>query len=98
MRFRIAILGGVRWTDHSAVRRLIKSFAPSTLVLLDDEPFDVNSAARRECRCSTVASSTFNLPTSTGRMAVEARKLRDDSLLELANRVVVFGDLPPDRE
>lgn len=95
---RIAIVGGVHWTDHTAVRRLIKTLLPGTLVLLDDDPFDTNSAARRECRCSNLVSATFNLPTSTGRKAVEARAQRDEQLFKFATRVVVFGDLSPDRE
>jgi hypothetical protein len=95
---RVAILGGMRWTDHNAVRRVIKTLMPGTLVLLDDDPFDTNSAARRECRCSHLVSVTFNLPSSTGRKAVEARMQRDDQLFKLATRVVVFGDLSPDRE
>ena len=95
---RVAILGGMRWTDHTSVRRLIKTMMPGTLVLLDDDPFDTNAAARRECRCSNLVSATFNLPTSTGRKAVEVRAQRDEALFTLATRVVVFGDLSPDRE
>jgi hypothetical protein len=95
---RVAIVGGMLWTDHASVRRLIKALPAGTRVLLDDDPFDTNSAARRECRCSNLVSATFNLPTSTARKAVEARAQRDEALFELATRVVVFGNLSPDRE
>lgn len=98
MRERVAILGGVGWTNHSLVRRCVRALPPDAVVLLDDDPFDANVAALRECRCAVHVAVVHRLPTNAGRKAIEARKLRDLVLLETATRVVVFGELSPDRE
>lgn len=95
---RIAVLGGLEYTNHSAVRRFIKLLAADTVVLLDDDPFDVHVAALRECRCSSLVAVVHRLPSNAGKKAVEARRQRDLVLLESASRAVVFGRLSPDRE
>lgn len=98
MTERVAVLGGMAWHDESAVRSMIRAMPPGTVVLLDDDPFDVQAAAMRQCRCSSLVAVVHRLPTSVGKRAVEARRERDRVLLGSAGRVVVFGDLGPDRE
>jgi hypothetical protein len=97
-RERVAILGGLSWHDQPAVRATIRALSVGTVVLLDDDPFDVQAAAQRQCRCSSLVAVVHRLPTSVGRRAVEARRERDRVLLGSASRVVVFGELAPDRE
>lgn len=86
------------WHDQPAVRAAIRTLPSGTVVLLDDDPFDVQAAAQRQCRCSSLVAVVHRLPTSVGKRAVEARKDRDNVLLGSADRVVVFGELAPDRE
>jgi hypothetical protein len=96
-RERVAVLGGFTFHNQSAVRAFVKGLPQRTIVLLDDDPFDVQAAAVRQCRCSSLVAVVHRLPTSVGKKAVEARAERDRVLLESASRVVVFGELSPDR-
>lgn len=98
MTERVAILGAHDWLDQSTVRLVVKTLPADTVVLLDDEPFDLQAAARRQCRCSSLVAVVHQLPTNVGRNAVEARRARDEVLLSSADRVIVFGHLAPDRE
>lgn len=97
-RDRVAVLGGMAFHDQVSVRAMIKSLVAGTVVLLDDDPFEVQAAAQRQCRCSSLVAVVHRLPTSVGKRAVEARRERDSVLLGSASRVVVFGELAPDRE
>jgi hypothetical protein len=97
-RERVALLGGFAWRDQPAVRAAVRGLPSGTVVLLDDDPFDVQAAAQRQCRCSSLVAVVHRLPTSVGKRAVEARRERDRVLLGSADRVVVFGELAPDRE
>lgn len=98
MAERIAILGGLLWADHNTVRDRIRVLPEGTVVLLDDDPFQVQTAAIRQCRCSGLVAVVHRLPNTTGKKAIEARALRDSVMLGSASRVLVFGELSPDRE
>lgn len=95
---RIAFLGGMTWEDHNTVRDRIRVLPPGTVVLLDDDPFAVQAAAQRQCRCSGLVAVVHRLPSTAGKKAVEARAQRDGVMLGSATRVFVFGTLSPDRE
>lgn len=94
---RVAIFGDFDWTDHSAVRRAIKSLSPDDEVLLDAEPSDVNVAALRECRCCGCVAVVHHLPGNASKHIVEMRARRDRAMLRSATRAIVFGEIGPDR-
>jgi len=98
MRDRVVILGSPGFVDTSAVRIYVKRLPSGSVVLIDDDPFDVQLSAMRECRCAGLVCVVHRLPANGGRNAVAARKERDAVLLEGATKVVVFGQLAADRE
>jgi hypothetical protein len=95
---RVVILGGPKWVDRTSVELLIKSLADGTVVLVDDDPFTVQSAAIRQARCSHLVAGIYRLPGGHSPGAVVLRRKRDDVLFRDAQRAIVFGDLAADRE
>ena len=97
---RIAVLGGTDWTDQAFARLWIKRLGAvgrDVLVMVDDDPFDLQRVVLRQCKCSGVPVVMFHLPTTSGRGAVQARQARDGKMLELAGTVFVFGALAANR-
>lgn len=98
IREHVVIFGAPNWRDETVVKNYVKTLPPGTVVLVDDDPFLVGPTAARQARCSNLVALVGRLPTGNSRKAVESRKERDQVLLDLANRIVVFGELTPDRE
>ena len=93
---RVAVVGSAKWPDENPVRVAVKSLAAGTMVLVDDEPCAATSAAIRQCRCSNLVSVQFRQP-GLGRDVVAARADRDAAMFQLADSLLIFGELAPDR-
>jgi len=94
----ITFVGSAAWYDHNTIRDRIRVLPEGTRILLDDEPFQIEVAAARQARCSGLVAVVYCLPSNSGKGAVAARAVRDRVMFADSHRVLVFGELPEDRE
>lgn len=90
----VAVFVELAWTDQARLRLWAKQQnADTAFVLLTDEPSDGNTVLARQLRCSGVVAAIVRIPGVMRSVAEleRARCLRDLSMLEVSDSIVMFG-------
>lgn len=101
---KVLVLGSMTWSDQQKVRDYIQALAqrsPEAEVITDSDPYGAQSAAVRQCRCSGLVLASYQTPANASKRISGARVVRDQVMLRQlgpGDRIVVFGDLDPNRD